>query len=464
MNARSLRVLIGLTVVVIVLAVLFQSNREGKVQPKSEQSKLFPELMASINEVSTVHVKRSGSECTLKRTGESWGLAEKDSYPADVEPMRKALIAVADMTRVEAKTSDAARYAALGVQDPDAEGSTSTLLTLADASGKELAKLIVGKPHQGKTGMPGQLYVRRVDDPQSWLVKSDLTVPEGCSDWLVKKILEVKRDRIRVVEVTHPDGEIVRVERATPETTEYALANMPVGRELKYATVASAMSSTLEWLNLEDVARIDTVDFATNPGATSRFWTFDGLVITVTLKDEGEKTYAKFVAAYEAPPASDTPAVEPTPEGEAKPDGEKTEAERVAAEKAETDKTAPKKKPEEVQAEVAELNARLSHWAYVIPSYNKTTFAKHMTDLLKEETPPAPPVDDSTLGVEDKDSYVIPGDLPPEIQQQIREHQESLGNKTKIGPARKTPETPPEGTPPEDKPADEKPPEAEPPH
>lgn len=462
MNARSLRVLIGLTVVVVVLAVLFQSNREGKVQPKSDQSKLFPELMASINEVATVHVKRNGSECTLKRTGESWGLAEKDSYPADVEPMRKALIAVADMTRVEPKTSDAARYAALGVQDPDAEGSTSTLVTLADASGKELAKLIVGKPHQGKTGMPGQLYVRRADDPQSWLVKSDLSVPENCSDWLVKKILEIKRDRIRVVEVTHPDGEIVRVERANPETTEFTLANIPVGRELKYATVASAMSSTLEWLNLEDVARLDTIDFATNPGATSRFWTFDGLLITVTLKDEGEKTYAKFVASYEAPPASDAAAAETTPEGEA--GDAKTDAEKAAAEDSDAAKTAAKKKPEEVQAEVAELNSRLSQWAYVIPSYNKTTFAKHMSDLLKEENTPPPPVDDSTLGVEDKDSYVIPGDLPPEIQQQIKEHQESLGNKTTIGPARKTPEAPPDGTPPEEKPAEEKPPEAEPPH
>ncbi len=450
MNARSLRVLIGLTAVIVVLAVVFQNNREGKVQPKTDQSKLFPELMGSINDVATVRVKRQGSECTLKRSGESWGLAEKDSYPADVEPLRKALIAVADMTRVEPKTSDTARYAALGVQDPDAEGSTSTLLTLSDGSGKELAQLVVGKPHQGKTGTPGHLYVRRVDDPQSWLVKSDLQVPENCSDWLVKKILEVKRDRIRVVEVAHPDGEIVRVERPTPDSNDFTLANMPAGRELKYATVASAMSSTLEWLNLEDVARVDTIDFATNPGATSRFWTFDGLVIAVTLKDEGEKTYAKFVASYEAPPAADSPAAEPASEGESA--DAKTDAERTSV----------KKKPEEVQAEVAELNARLSQWAYVIPSYNKTTFAKHMSDLLKDETPPPPPVDDSMLG-DQKDSYVIPSDLPPEIQQQIREHQESLGNKTTIGPARKTAETPPEGTPPEDKPAENTPADTEPP-
>ncbi len=457
MNARSLRVLLALTAVVVVLAVLFQSNREGKVQPKTDRSKLFPELLSSINDVATVHVKKSGSECTLKRTGESWGLAEKDSYSADLEPIRRALIGIAEMTRVEAKTSDATRYATLGVQDPDAEGSTSTLVTLSDASGKELAKLIVGKAHTGKTGMPGQLYVRKAGDAQSWLVKSDLQVPEACSDWLAKKILEVKRDRIRAVEVTHPDGEIVRVERATPETTDFTLANIPAGRELKYATVAGSMSSTLEWLNLEDVARIDTVDFTSNVGATSRFSTFDGLVVTVTLKDQGEKTYARFVASYEPPPAP--PEEKPA---EAAAEGESSEP--TPAKPAES--AAAKKTPEEVQAEVAELNARLSQWAYAIPSYNKTTFAKRMAELLKDEAPP-PTVDDSTIGTEDG-AMVIPGDLPPEIQREIQQHQESLGNKTVIAPPRNSPPTDeksgekPGEEPPEVPQSEEKP--ADPPH
>jgi hypothetical protein len=449
-----LRVLVALTAAVVVLAVLFQSNREGKVQPKNDQSKLFPELLNSINDVTSVHVQKSGATCTLKRTGESWGLVEKDSYSADLEPIRRALIGIAEMTRVEAKTSDAARYATLGVQDPDAEGSTSTLLTLSDASGTELAKLIVGKPHTGKTGMPGQLYVRKAGDTQSWLVKSDLQVPESCSDWLVKKILEVKRDRIRAVEVTHPDGEVVRVDRPTPETTEFTLASIPAGRELKYATVAGAMSSTLEWLNLEDVARMDTVDFSTGAGATSRFSTFDGLVITATLKEQGEKTYARFVASYEPPPpAPEKPAEATAPEGESSEPKAETPVESAA----------PKKTPEEVQAEVAELNARLSQWAYAIPAYNKTTFAKRMSDLLKDEVTPPPAVDDSTIGTEDG-AMVIPGDLPPEIQKEIREHQESLGNKTVIGPPRKQPsedEKPPEE--PVEEPKTEEAP-ADPPH
>jgi hypothetical protein len=37
---------------------------------------------------------------------------------------------------------------------------------------------------------------------------------------------------------------------------------------------------------------------------------------------------------------------------------------------------------------VAELNARLGPWTFVIPAYNKTSFQKAKSDLLKPVAPP----------------------------------------------------------------------------
>jgi hypothetical protein len=68
-----------------------------------------------------------------------------------------------------------------------------------------------------------------------------------------------------------------------------------------------------------------------------------------------------------------------------------------------------------------------------------------MSELLKD---PAPPPADVEGG---EDAVRIPGDLPPEIQQQIKEHQESIGNKAVIEPAPS--ETPPD-SPPEETPGD----------
>ena len=458
MNAKSLLILAGATAVVAIGAAVTLHSRESAVHAVGQDQKLFPALMSSINDVAMIRVQRKDGAYTLKRDGDRWVLVEKGNYPVDIAPVRKTLIELSGLTTLEAKTTDSARYDKLGVQDVDAEGSTSTLLTLADASGKELAKLIVGKQHQGKGMGGGEIFVRKSGDNQSWLAKGDLEVKEKSADWLDKQILEVKRDRIRSVEITHPDGEVVHVERQKPEENDFVLSNIPEGKELKYPTVAGALSSALDFLNLEDVVPASEVDFKTNPGAVSRFMTFDGLVITVTTKDDKDKTYARFEASYEAPP----------PEAAA-PAATEDKQDDANAKDAEKTKHA-KKTPEEEQKEIADINARTGPWTYVIPTYNKASFTKHISDLLKDKAPPAPPPGsqppadgaDASDG-ENKDSYMIPSDLPPEIQEQIKQHQESLGHKTMPGPA-KTPEVSPKGSEtPAKEPPHEAPPEAPPP-
>jgi len=449
MNTKSLVWLGAVTLVIAGVAAMTLERREASERGSQETQKLFPDLSRSVNDVAAITIKKKDGEFTLQKSGEKWGLAEKQGYPVDMEPVRKTLIGLTEATLVEAKTSDKERYAKLGVQDPGATAapetaaadvtgttgaaatraangaeSSSTLVTLKDSSGKAIASLIVGKPHEGKSFGTNEVYVRRAGEAQSWLAKAALELKDKNVDWLDKKILEVKRDRIRAVDVKHPDGEVVHVERDKPEDTNFTLANIPEGKELTFPTAASGMSSSLEWLNLDDVVPASEVDFKATPPVVCRFSTFDGLTITVTTKEDKDKTYARFEAAYEPPPEVAGP----------KPEEKKDES----ADKKD-DKKPEKKSPDEVKKEVAELNARLSPWVYVIPSYNKATFTKHMADLVKDKAPPPPPPGsqpatnpDGTPKTSDPDTYKIPNDLPPEIQKQIQEHQASLGHKTEV--------------------------------
>src|SRR5262249_3497804 len=124
------------------------------------------------------------------------------------------------------------------------------------------------------------------------------------------------------------------------------------------------------------------VDFTSSPGPVCKFTTFDGLTVAVTTKDDKDKTCARFEAAYEAPPESVGP----------KPEEKKDDASADKEKKDEkADKKPEKKTPDEVKKEVADLNAKLSPWVFVIPSYNKANFTKHMTDLVKDKAPPPPP-------------------------------------------------------------------------
>ena len=229
MNARSLFILGGATLVVLIVTIVTLNSRASAVRGATETSKLFPDLLAHINDVAKIEIVRKEGTAVLQKEGDRWGLVQKSNYPVDLEPVAKMLIAMAEMTTVEPKTSDPARYEQLGVQEvsadkaeaadaheddaPDAHAAadpSTAKVTLHDANGTVLADLIVGKAHTGKgggmggLGAAGQTYVRKPGEAQSWLVKGSLDVKAKPVDWLAKEILKVPRDRIRAMTVTHP--------------------------------------------------------------------------------------------------------------------------------------------------------------------------------------------------------------------------------------------------------------------
>ena len=414
MNARTLLVLLGVTLAVVAATVLLLDSRSDAVSAPKESAKLFPALDARVNDVARIEIVRGEASTALEKSGERWVLPEKGGYPADVEPIKKLVIGIAGLTTIEAKTSDPARYAKLGVEDPAQAGATGARVTLKDAGGATLAELIVGKEQDAKSfSGPGQTYVRKPSEPQSWLAKGRVEVKEKPVDWLAKEILKVSRDRVRAVTVEHADGEVVKVDRAKASDANFTLHDIPEGKELSYPTAPGAIANALEWLQLEDVSPAAAIDFSTGHLASTRFETFDGLVVTVRTKEQDGKTWARFDAEFVAPPegAADEPA-EPAPDATATPKEEK-------------------KSPEEVAKEAADLDARLEPWAFAIPAYNRTSFAKRKAEMLKDPAPPAAASDEPGSDA----PMVIPSDLPPEIQEQIKAHQESIGNKTVIGPA-----------------------------
>src|SRR5262249_15416559 len=161
-------------------------------------------------------------------------------------------------------------------------------------------------------------------------------------------------------------------------------------------------------------------------GPVCRFKTFDGMTVLVRTKDADGKTYARFEASFEAPPAAETTQSDAgkAADGTASaPDAEKAAEAKTADAKPDAKTAAAKHPPEEVKKEVDELTARLSPWAFVIPTYNRTTFAKQMSDMVKDKTPPKPPAGEGEGAADEDDGegpMVIPGDLPPEIQEQIK--------------------------------------------
>lgn len=431
------KTLIGLSLAAAALvggAVYFQRDAETTESALEGKDSLAPELARRVNEVAEVRVVRNSGSYTLKKAGDGWGLAEKGGHPVETSTVRKALLVLRDMKRLEKKTADPARHAQLDLADPAADGSKCVRIDLLDAAGATMASVLVGKQLDQKNALSSnRTYARLAGEDQCWLVSGKAEFFESSVDWLEKKIVEVKRDRVRKVEIVHPDGERFDISRPDKATSDFALAEIPEGKEPSYAGAPGAVASALEWVNLEDVAPVASIDFATGAGPVATFTTFDGVVVQVTTKDQDGKSWARFEARYEAPAeAAQGPAPAPA-EGQPAPED-------------------PAKVAEAARAEVEKLQAKLSGWAYQISSYSRSNFGKKKADVLKDKAPAgsgegggeAAPLDDG-MGGEDK-PVIIPDTLPKEIQDQIKAHQESLGNKVQIGGGKPAEGALPEGS------------------
>ena len=115
MNTRSLTILGGAAVLVTILAIVALRKSESSVEATPGGAKLFPDLTARVNDAASIEVKRSDGVTTLKKTEETWGLAEKSDFPVDMKAVRKCLIGLSQMTTAEEKTADPALYSKLGV-------------------------------------------------------------------------------------------------------------------------------------------------------------------------------------------------------------------------------------------------------------------------------------------------------------------------------------------------------------
>lgn len=336
MNSRTLlRMLVTLAGLVALAVAVSFSQRERSAAGEL----LLPDLRAQINAIDRITVRTGGAAtvATLMRRDNGWILAERHDYAADMGRIRKNLIALAEARILEEKTANPEFYHRLDVEDIDKEGAGGLELTLA--AGEEQTVILVGRP---AAGGDDQVYLRRSGEAASWLVAASLDLPRETSQWLDRRLTDIDAARVRSITISHPGGEVLRIEKATAEAADFTVAGIPAGRQLSYPAVANPVAGALADLTLENAQ--PAASFA--PGATepvtARFETFDGLVIEA-------KTWKLAAGDQVALSASAT--------------------------------------AEAVQAEAADLNARLAGWTYTLPEFKGEQLTRKLADLLQ----PLPP-------------------------------------------------------------------------
>ncbi len=289
MTPRRVVILFVAGFLVIVLAVWLSSQRHLE-RATAAGDLVLPGLEKSINTITEVKLsKGDDTKTTLQKGATGWTVGER-GYAADSGKVRKLLLDLASLNVVEEKTRTPANYPQLGVEDVNSPKATGTRIDTV-TPGKTYS-LIVGKSSSAKSG-----YVRVADAPQSLLAAPALTLDADPRRWLDKSFLDVPQDRIKEFTIKPADGPGYTASRPNKEQTDFAVADIPKGRELANPTAADPIAGSLAGLQLDDAqhAPAQPVDAKTLSHAT--FKTFDGQQFDVSGRKDGTRTLIAVTAS-----------------------------------------------------------------------------------------------------------------------------------------------------------------------
>lgn len=343
MTRSTLKWLLAVVVLLVgLLAIVELSEDTGA--PSHDQL-LLPELKGLINEIDSLTVRRGDEELSIEASDGAWSVSSRGGYPADVGRIRELALALADARVVEEKTSNPESYAQLGVEGP-VSGSDSVQVDLA-AGDRHFGVII------GNTAQRSYRYVRLADSATSLMIDRNPDVPATSGDWLAPDVIDVPAARIRSIVIAHADGEEIRIGKPSADTTDFAIDNLPDGREPSYPTVANGLAGALSALDLEDVRPAVGGDAAT----VTRYETFDGLVVTASIRREDDAAWIGFAASVAE--------VQAGGEAQAGPESVEDASEHDPA------------------AEAQSINARLGAWEYRVADYKANLMQRRWDDILK---------------------------------------------------------------------------------
>lgn len=333
MKNKLLIILVSVAVVLIALTIGLSSKQQQELKDTVAGDKIFPGLAAKVNQVAKVEIQYLGQTTNIALHDGKWVLLEKSNYAADFSQVKRLVLALADLKIVEAKTRKPENYERLGVQDITKDGKNK-LISLFDSSGKAIVQLILGN-------LKGDdIFVRRVNDAQAWLAAGRVDTPANQAGWLDKQIVDIDSKDIKSFEILHRDKDKLVATRKSRDDKDFQI-ELPKGKELKSHSALNSLARNLTKLNFTDLEKMSELKLTKADKTSSRYSTFDGLVISLDIYKLDEKDYLVIKAAASSD-ASD-----------------------------------------QIKQQVQNLNARWLGWAYQIPGFKANALVEKKSELLK---------------------------------------------------------------------------------
>lgn len=259
MHPKTLKIIIGLTAVLVILAGLsifktpkYQTyNRSGQF--------VFPEFASQINQVAVITITRQDETITLTKNQHHWLIKEFYDYPAYPHRIANILMGIAQMKYLNLQTANPEKYKELGVEEPNQ--SDSIMLALQDQNQQTIAELIVSRKRFDFSTLGEGLYIRKPNEAQTWKTQSQLDVTGKVDTWIMQPIINLTPKEIIRIALTSPNGRTAIIAQNDEQT--FVLENVSLEKNLAYQTKITALTNSLINLSFIEIEK-DEPPFAYN--------------------------------------------------------------------------------------------------------------------------------------------------------------------------------------------------------
>ncbi len=344
-RGRSLLWLILAAVAAVALAVVAIISGRAGASPAAMNEKVFPGLAAAAESAATIKIESPTVYVTLNKGADGkWTVGDRSNYPANPEGVRALIISLAELDLIERRTADPLRHNALELTTGQAGNGHA--ITITDASGKVLAALVAGKVQTRASGTTkGTLFVRRAGEDQTYLARGGIAFPASVGATLDKTLFPFDQAKIAKIVFTPRGMKPYSLSRATPETAEFTLDDVPEGKIAAAPAVLQTPASAIAGLTFDDVIKADAVKM--DDATEIAFTTFDGVTLKLNILPGGSDGVFVVMNASTADDATQA-----------------------------------------AKDEAAAINARVAGWAYKVPAFVVTNLAPALEQMVQDK--PAP--------------------------------------------------------------------------
>lgn len=354
MSNRKLAVLGILAVLMAGWAVLQNRITQRANTADFSSSPLIEGLQLEAVSAITVTSDKGQQTTTLDRKGETFVVAEKENYPADVAKINSVINDCLDIRAHEKVTDNPDNHADLGVTEDTAQ----FVVQFLDKDGGPIVGLAVSE-----AGENGAAFARRFSSNDVYSIRNPPRITARPMDYVDAQLFQIQQDQLSSVAVkTGQDSYILK---ASGDKGAVDLQDMPAGKQFKgtdYKSVFSALSS----LRFEDVMSDKGAPESLAFDSSYICKLDDKTVYHLDLARQDDKTYAKISADY----LDKTPVQKTMGQVESEEELKAKEAKLMAVDA------------------VNAFNQKHQGWVYEIPSYKAGNLTKPLSELLEDAPEP----------------------------------------------------------------------------